>query len=245
MTRAELLLDFDGDAKLDEELLVFVLEVMDVAKMRHVERETARGVHHEIMLDAELSPLAIVALQAILGSDPRRETFNLLRALVLGDAPAFWQSRWNVLYAEKLGRTDTMINPEEFGQGKPSLKIEDIGDADVAVLTVSDVEQIEIEQDGETRNKLIVSFEEFPDKGFWCNVTGVKTLVGKLGNNEARWAGKQVPLVRATTRNPQTKKVQDVLWIADGDKWDDLIAQQSRRARGRSGAKKKAAKSRR
>jgi hypothetical protein len=117
------------------------------------------------------------------------------------------------------------------------LKIEDVGDADVAVLTISEVEQIEIEQDGETRNKLIVTFEEFPDKGYWCNVTAVKTLVGKLGNNEARWTGKQVPLVRATTRNPQTKKVQDVLWIADGDKWDDLIAQSSRRTRTRAAKK--------
>lgn len=49
-------------------------------------------------------PLAIAALQAILGSDWKRETFNLVRARKLGNAPPAWQhnGRWNTLYIEKL-----------------------------------------------------------------------------------------------------------------------------------------------
>lgn len=70
--------------------------------------DTARGVH--VILTAEwddkkpMEPLEIVCLQVLLGSDFKRECFNLLRAHNLGDAPAFWQDRWNVLYSEKLPR---------------------------------------------------------------------------------------------------------------------------------------------
>jgi hypothetical protein len=243
MKGSELRLDFDGDATLDEDVLAFVLETLDEKIYRREEFKTARGHHICLMLHGDYPALAIVAMQSILGSDRKREAFNLQRALVLGSAPAFWQFRWNVLYAEKLGRLDTMINPDEFGQGLPSLKVDDIGDADVAVLTVSEVETRELEQDGVQRQRLLLRFDEFPEKGYWCNVTAVKTLVGKLGNNEARWVGKSVPLVRANTTNPQTKTKVDVLWVASGEQWDDLIAQSSgRRKRGRPTKKAAAAK---
>jgi hypothetical protein len=63
---------------------------------------TKRGVHRLVQIKAHLQPLEIVMLQALCGSDLRRETFNLVRALRLPDAPAFWHTRWNVLYSEKL-----------------------------------------------------------------------------------------------------------------------------------------------
>jgi hypothetical protein len=49
-------------------------------------------------------PVAIVALQTLLGSDWKRETFNLVRARNLGRVPRAWQhlARWNTLYSEKL-----------------------------------------------------------------------------------------------------------------------------------------------
>lgn len=50
----------------------------------------------------ELTTMETVCLQLLLGSDPKREAFNLLRAHSIGDAPAFWRDRWNVLYAEKI-----------------------------------------------------------------------------------------------------------------------------------------------
>jgi hypothetical protein len=51
----------------------------------------------------EFNAWEIVTMQLLLGSDPKREAFNFMRAHNLGDAPAFWHDRWNVLYAEKLG----------------------------------------------------------------------------------------------------------------------------------------------
>jgi hypothetical protein len=49
-------------------------------------------------------PVAQVAAQAILGSDAKREMFNLMRALSLAARPRFWRERhrWNTFYSRKL-----------------------------------------------------------------------------------------------------------------------------------------------
>lgn len=244
-------LDLDGDAVFDAERLTFLLDVLDdtcassIDNKRYAMHETARGRHIELRFRGTYPPLAIVAIQAILNSDWRREAFNLLRALTLGSAPEFWrqEGRWNTLYSEKLGRCEPMIDPTKFGSGRPALGPDDFGDADVAILTVKEAEEIEITQDNMQRPRLVLTFEEFPDKGYWCNTTAVKTLCGKLGNNEAKWTGKLVPLIRAMTRNPSTGKNQAVMWVADGDKWEDLIAENSGRrrpaSRGKATAKKR------
>ena len=44
------------------------------------------------------TPIEVVALQAILGSDPLREACNLRRAHTFPHASPFWRNRWNVLY---------------------------------------------------------------------------------------------------------------------------------------------------
>lgn len=52
----------------------------------------------------DLTPMEVVALQLLLGSDPMREAYNFQRARILGDVPGFWREmhRWNVDYSEKL-----------------------------------------------------------------------------------------------------------------------------------------------
>lgn len=87
-------------------------QIYRVSSMIHVHLElkalhqTARGFHAIVNAEwpdaREIQPLETVCLQLLLGSDSKRETFNLLRAHNLGDAPAFWQDRWNVLYSEKI-----------------------------------------------------------------------------------------------------------------------------------------------
>ena len=106
------LLYLDFDEPLDEERFfrhVQMVGSMCAAKLEtKAIHKTARGVH--VILTAEwddktpMEPTEIVCLQILLGSDFKRECFNLLRAHNLGDAPAFWQDRWNVLYSEKLPR---------------------------------------------------------------------------------------------------------------------------------------------
>lgn len=61
---------------------------------------TRRGYHAIIELRESVPFIEIVAAQAILGSDPRREAFNLRRArtIAAGGVPAFWIARANTLY---------------------------------------------------------------------------------------------------------------------------------------------------
>ena len=54
-----------------------------------------------IRLTVEPQPqtaIEVVALQAILGSDPLREACNLRRAHTFPKASPFWRDRWNVVY---------------------------------------------------------------------------------------------------------------------------------------------------
>jgi hypothetical protein len=45
-----------------------------------------------------VSPVRLVLIQALLGSDWKRELFNSRRALVSRRVPTFWRGRMNVLY---------------------------------------------------------------------------------------------------------------------------------------------------
>lgn len=184
------------------------------------------GLHAEAVISGDWPPVTVIAMQTILGSDPKRETFNLVRALTLDSAPAFWRKRWNVLYASKLGGAD-MINQNEYRKGKPTIKAAMFPGVEVVPLTLASVEQTEL--DGLPKLKL--EFTEFPDHCYWPNVTSIDNLVKKLGNDETKWIGQKVPLVKTMQPNPQLKdKMVEVLWVADADDeyWD------ARRSRGGS-----------
>lgn len=66
---------------------------------------TRRGWHVEILVRERVPLLAVVAAQAVLGSDRNRETFNLMRAVrcARGGVPRFWRERVNVLFQRKVG----------------------------------------------------------------------------------------------------------------------------------------------
>lgn len=61
---------------------------------------TRRGWHIVIRWSRKFQPIEHVAIQAILGSDYRRETLNLMR--VLSGPRGAGTKRWNLLYSGKL-----------------------------------------------------------------------------------------------------------------------------------------------
>lgn len=63
-------------------------------------RQTVHGYHIRVVLRKKISPVSIVCAQALMGSDVKRETFNLKRARVLKRVPVEWRQAdaWNTLY---------------------------------------------------------------------------------------------------------------------------------------------------
>lgn len=61
------------------------------------------------------SPAEVVALQAILGSDPAREAVTLYRGLKMRSTPVFARDWWNVLYQPGMRKTRHLL-PREGGE---------------------------------------------------------------------------------------------------------------------------------
>lgn len=67
-----------------------------------VRSPSGKGWHLEIRVKPRpRSYVVVTALQLLLGSDPFREACNMNRAQIAPALPAYWQDRWNVLYAPK------------------------------------------------------------------------------------------------------------------------------------------------
>lgn len=61
---------------------------------------TRRGYHVVVAVREKLEPALVVAAQAILGSDPNREAFGLMRVLAASHVRPWWRKRANVLYSQ-------------------------------------------------------------------------------------------------------------------------------------------------
>ena len=92
------LCDYDhGDAvppmeHIEETAEVLGLQIRSIAMF-----PTRRGVHMAVTWNRRFSPAEAIALQLILGSDMKRERFNLSRTLT-GET----DKRWNLLFRRKL-----------------------------------------------------------------------------------------------------------------------------------------------
>lgn len=67
---------------------------------------TKRGWHLTAQLSKRVAPLRLVLLQALCGSDYRRETFNGVRAGRLNGVNPFWRERFNQLFTEHFRRVE-------------------------------------------------------------------------------------------------------------------------------------------
>jgi hypothetical protein len=59
---------------------------------------TRHGYHVLVTVTGRIAFARIVIMQAVLGSDWKRELFNSRRAMAWRDVPGFWRGRANVLY---------------------------------------------------------------------------------------------------------------------------------------------------
>lgn len=93
--------DIDGPLE-NTERVWWVLRMLRCS-VRYVSyRRTRRGWHVEVEVARRLHPWRVIAIQAILGSDYRRETFNLRRTARWSELPAVARDHWNVLFVQKI-----------------------------------------------------------------------------------------------------------------------------------------------
>lgn len=136
-----------------------------------------------------------------------------------------------------------MINRTDFSKKLQGLKADMIGRATRVVLTIDDVEEVEIAdgRTGEGRKALAVKSIEFPDTPYWPNGTSINIICDVLGEDEKKWIGKKIPLEKVRANNPQTGKEQDSLWVAKAENWSEFpgIAPAAKVVAKKNGAKKK------
>lgn len=97
----ELKCDFDGPLPVDFDKrvgMVVRLSNLGTPVAIRIDR-TRRGYHVVIMVRRRVAFWRVVLLQALIGSDWKRELFNSRRATAWRHVPAFWRTRANVLYS--------------------------------------------------------------------------------------------------------------------------------------------------
>lgn len=125
-------------------------------------------------------------------------------------------------------------NPADFGSGKEALMPSDL-DGDAVVLTVEGTEEAEFDSDDGQgkRKRLILMFQE-TDKVVYLNVTMMREMIARYGEDDDEWKGKPVPLEvgTATFRNKETVKVR----VATGERWDAILPPAKAKASGKGRA---------
>lgn len=153
-------------------------------------------------------------------------------------------SRLRAMERDARKERGNMIDPTSYpGASRPAVKPETIGypKNTAAVLTIADVDpEVEIPEDnGGSRKVLTLVFREFPEHTFYTNKTSREALIKQFGTNEKTWLGQRVPLIVVNTNNPQTKKPQASLWVADPEDWDTHLGGGRRKAGRAKGRGKK------
>jgi hypothetical protein len=93
--------DYDGRIPHDwQERFGRISRAFNVRILSVLFRRTARGYHVECRITGRVTAVALVAAQAIAGSDWRREAFNLSR--VRRTRKGAGAGRWNILFERKI-----------------------------------------------------------------------------------------------------------------------------------------------
>lgn len=96
--RVLILVDYDGDIPTDVWKRLEMVSRVQQLRVRWVRFDrTKHGYHMIVNVANRLGFMRTILIQALLGSDWKRETFNSRRALAR-HIPKFWRERRNVLY---------------------------------------------------------------------------------------------------------------------------------------------------
>lgn len=128
-----------------------------------------------------------------------------------------------------MGRT---VNPDLLGGSRPKVTQDDIEDGDVAVVTIAEFEQGEIDDPSTETGKravMTLTFEELGDKVLYLSKGDAAALVEKLGKDADKWKGVRVPIekVNSTFNNKTYPKVH----VVPPGEWGKYVKSASARKR--------------
>lgn len=142
------------------------------------------------------------------------------------------------------------MSRDKYRTNKPSLS--DVlaeTEHDVVVVTIQETKDQTFTGDepGKDRVALVIITEEYPEAAWFPNAGrggSIDRMYDKLGENQAKWIGERIPLVRVRdVWNPSTKTRSDKFHAAatTPDKkgnveWDDILAEADGKARPRARA---------
>lgn len=109
----------------------------------------------------------------------------------------------------------------------PSLRPEDLGGADFAVVTVEEAaDNIPVTKpDGRRKFSCRVRFREIPDRNWWPNETSRKSLYRMLGGDTRTWKDKRVVLEVVQTETPPPESMPTLaVWAARPTEWRGHIS---------------------
>lgn len=109
----------------------------------------------------------------------------------------------------------------------PSLRPEDLGGANFAVLTVQEAaDNIAVTKpDGRRKFSCRIRFAEIMDRNFWPNETSRKIIYKMLGPDTRVWVGKRVVVEVVQTETPPPESMPTLaVWAARPNEWRGHIA---------------------
>lgn len=109
-------------------------------------------------------------------------------------------------------------------------------DADTAVVTIVDTkDQVFNDKARGDRVALVVMVEEYPDNPYFPSTGkggGVDRLYDALGDDQGKWKGERVALVRVKdVFNPSTGQRSDKFHVAPAGEWDSIFKEYDRATR--------------
>lgn len=121
----------------------------------------------------------------------------------------------------------TKITQAQKTAGRPQLKPEAAGNADLLVVTVASVEFKESQFRKEPQPVLV--FEEFPEHEWRVGKRSLNRICEQLGDETDDWKGERIPLIKA--REEVGKATYVVFQAAPPEEWAALLKQSKRKTK--------------
>lgn len=115
------------------------------------------------------------------------------------------------------------VNPDAYGTARPKVMPDDL-EEDVAVLTIVEYEEVEVDDPSTESGKRMsgfLTFQETGEKVCWLNKTAITALVQYYGDDSDDWEGQDCPVEKV--KGIAFKKSYHKVNVVPADAWPEYI----------------------